>query len=140
MLYKKQNNRIDAEALKTGRVAWGGLGACESPVFPAPAPAGAHIGDGVRQGRLVSHHLDALNDSECRSEVMRPFGAELVSWWRQLAGTSPSTGRPGRRSVLKSRVLVRRIFGKPGYLPYKQEEATRTVVEKAGVLSGTWAA
>jgi type I restriction enzyme R subunit len=37
------------------------------------------------------------------------------------------------------RVLVKRILRKHGYPPDKQEQATRTVLEQAEVLSGGWA-
>ena len=38
------------------------------------------------------------------------------------------------------RVLVKRILRKHGYPPDKQEQATRTVLEQAEVLSVMWAA
>ena len=38
------------------------------------------------------------------------------------------------------RVLVKRILRKHGYPPDKQEQATRTVMEQAELLSGDWAA
>lgn len=37
------------------------------------------------------------------------------------------------------RVLVKRIPRKHGYLPEKQEKATRTVLEQAALLSAEWA-
>ncbi len=37
------------------------------------------------------------------------------------------------------RVLVKRILGKYGYPPDKQEKATQTVLEQAEVLSEAWA-
>ena len=37
------------------------------------------------------------------------------------------------------RVLVKRILRKYGYPPDKQEQATRTVLEQAAVLSEAWA-
>jgi type I restriction enzyme R subunit len=38
------------------------------------------------------------------------------------------------------RVLVKRILRKYGYLPDKQEKATRTVLEQAALPSAEWAA
>ena len=38
------------------------------------------------------------------------------------------------------RVMVKRILGKYGYPPDKQEKATRTVLEQAEVLCKDWAA
>jgi type I restriction enzyme, R subunit len=40
----------------------------------------------------------------------------------------------------KIRVMVRRILRKHGYPPDLQEEATRTVLEQAELLSADWAA
>ena len=37
------------------------------------------------------------------------------------------------------RVIVKRILGKYGYPPDKQEKATQTVLEQAEVLSELWA-
>jgi len=37
------------------------------------------------------------------------------------------------------RVIVKRILRKYGYPPDKQEEATKTVIEQAEVLSAEWA-
>lgn len=45
-----------------------------------------------------------------------------------------------KRARAKLRVMVRRILRKHGYPPDKQEQATRTILEQAELLSGEWAA
>ena len=39
----------------------------------------------------------------------------------------------------KMRVMVKRILRKHGYPPGKREQATKTVLEQAELLSGEWA-
>ncbi len=39
----------------------------------------------------------------------------------------------------KLRVIMKPILRKYGYPPYKQEKATRTVLEQAELIAGDWA-
>jgi type I restriction enzyme, R subunit len=69
---------------------------------------------------------------------MRPFAPsrELVSTVRANV-TIDWTVRENVRAHL--RVLVKRILRRNGYPPDKQEQATRTVLEQAEMLSREWA-
>jgi len=85
---------------------------------------------------------DALetNDSAVKvlgDETLRAIARELVKTVRANV-TIDSTMRENVRAHL--RVLVKRILRKHGYPPDKQEQATQTVLEQAGVLSLEWAA
>jgi type I restriction enzyme R subunit len=84
---------------------------------------------------------DALeaNDSAVEvlgDETLRAIARELVATVRANV-TIDWTMRENVRAHL--RVLVKRILRKNGYPPDKQEQATRTVLEQAEVLSQEWA-
>jgi type I restriction enzyme R subunit len=84
---------------------------------------------------------DALetNDSAVKvlgDEALRAIARELVATVRANV-TIDWTVRENVRAQL--RVLVKRILRKHGYPPDKQEQATRTVLEQAEVLSEQWA-
>jgi type I restriction enzyme R subunit len=84
---------------------------------------------------------DALetNDSAVKvlgDETLRTIARELVETVRNNV-TIDWTLRENVRAQL--RVLVKRILRKYGYPPDKQEQATRTVLEQAELLSAEWA-
>jgi type I restriction enzyme R subunit len=84
---------------------------------------------------------DALetNDSAVKvlgEPTLKMIARELVETVRKNV-TIDWTVRENVRAHL--RVLVKRILRKHGYPPDKQEQATRTVLEQAEVLSGGWA-
>jgi len=84
---------------------------------------------------------DALetNDSAVKvlgDEALRAIARELVATVRANV-TIDWTVRENVRAQL--RVLVKRILRKHGYPPDKQEQATRTVLEQAELLSEGWA-
>jgi type I restriction enzyme, R subunit len=70
-------------------------------------------------------------------ETLKTIARELVETVRRNA-TIDWTLRENVRAQL--RVYVKRILRKYGYPPDKQEQATRTVLEQAEVLSEGWAA
>lgn len=70
-------------------------------------------------------------------DTLRAIARELVATVRANV-TIDWTMRENVRAQL--RVLVKRILRKNGYPPDKQEQATRTVLEQAEVLSQEWAA
>ena len=94
--------------------------------------------------RLTEDELafyDALetNDSAVKvlgDETLRAIARELVETVRDNV-TINWTLRENVRAQL--RVLVKRILRKHGYPPDKQEQATKTVLEQAEVLSEQWA-
>jgi type I restriction enzyme, R subunit len=69
-------------------------------------------------------------------ETLETIARELVETVRRNA-TIDWTLRENVRAGL--RVFVKRILRKYGYPPDKQEQATRTVLEQAEVLSEGWA-
>jgi len=69
-------------------------------------------------------------------EALRAIARELVATVRANV-TIDWTVRENVRAQL--RVLVKRILRKHGYPPDKQEQATRTVLEQAELLSEQWA-
>ena len=84
---------------------------------------------------------DALetNDSAVKvlgDEILRDIARELVETVRGNV-TIDWTLRENVRANLRR--LVRRILRKYGYPPDKQEQATKTVIEQAEVLSAGWA-
>ena len=84
---------------------------------------------------------DALSESESAvkvmgDEILSGMARELVATVRRNV-TIDWTIRETSRARL--RVLVRRMLRKYGYPPDKQEEATKTVLEQAEVLSEGWA-
>ena len=70
-------------------------------------------------------------------ETLRGIARELVQTVRANV-TIDWTVRENVQAQL--RVLVKRILRKHGYPPDKQEQATRTVLEQAALLSEEWAA
>jgi len=99
-------------------------------------------GDTLRLSEDELAFYDALetNDSAVKvlgDETLRAIAQELVQTVRANV-TIDWTLRENVRAQL--RVLVKRILRKHGYPPDKQEQATRTVLEQAEVLSEQWAA
>jgi type I restriction enzyme R subunit len=99
-------------------------------------------GESLRLSEDELAFYDALetNDSAVKllgDETLRAIAQELVQTVRANV-TIDWTLRENVRAQL--RVLVKRILRKHGYPPDKQEQATRTVLEQAEVLSEQWAA
>jgi type I restriction enzyme R subunit len=69
-------------------------------------------------------------------EALRTIARELVATVRANV-TIDWTVRENVQAHL--RVLVKRILRKHGYPPDKQEQATKTVLEQAALLSENWA-
>ena len=95
---------------------------------------------GLSDDELAFYDALGVNDSAVQvlgDETLRAIAQELVDTVRRNV-TIDWTLREDVRARL--RTLVRRILRKHGYPPDKQEEATRTVLEQAEVLSGEWAA
>jgi type I restriction enzyme R subunit len=85
---------------------------------------------------------DALAENESAVEVMgddqlRVIAHELLNNLKKNVGIDWAQREPARARI---RVLVKRILRKYGYPPDLQEEAVRTVLQQAEVLSERWAA
>ena len=94
---------------------------------------------GLREDELAFYDALGTNDSAVKvmgDEVLSEIARELVKTVRNNV-TIDWTIRETTRARL--RVLVRRMLRKYGYPPDKQEEATKTVLEQAEVLSADWA-
>ena len=94
---------------------------------------------GLREDELAFYDALGTNDSAVKvmgDEVLSEIARELVKTVRNNV-TIDWTIRETTRARL--RVLVRRMLRKYGYPPDKQEEATKTVLEQAEVLSEGWA-
>ena len=95
---------------------------------------------GLSEEELAFYDALETNDSAVKvlgDATLRAIACELVETVRKNV-TVDWTLRESVRAQL--RVLVKRILRKHGYPPDKQEQATRTVLEQAEVLSGQWAA
>ena len=99
---------------------------------------------GVELG-LTEDELAFYDALETNDSAVKVLGEpELLAIARELTVsvranvTIDWTVRENVRAQL--RVLVKRILRKHGYPPDKQEQATRTVLEQAEVLSAMWAA
>ena len=95
---------------------------------------------GLSEDELAFYDALETNDSAVQvlgDETLRAIARELVDTVRRNV-TIDWTLRENVRAQL--RVLVRRILRKHGYPPDKQEQATKTVLEQAEVLSAGWAA
>jgi type I restriction enzyme, R subunit len=98
-------------------------------------------GESLRFSEDELAFYDALetNDSAVKvlgDETLRTIAQELVKTVRANV-TIDWTLRENVRAQL--RVLVKRILRKHGYPPDKQEQATKTVLEQAELLSEQWA-
>ncbi|MYB77488.1 MAG: type I restriction endonuclease subunit R [Chloroflexi bacterium] len=94
---------------------------------------------GLSDDELAFYDALETNDSAVQvlgDETLRAIARELVETVR-ASTTIDWTLREDVRARL--RVLVRRILRRHGYPPDKQEQATRTVLEQAEVLSESWA-
>jgi type I restriction enzyme R subunit len=94
---------------------------------------------GLSEGELAFYDALETNDSAVKvlgDDTLRAIARELVATVRKNV-TIDWTIRENVRAHL--RVLVKRVLRKYGYPPDKQEQATRTVLEQAEVLSGIWA-
>ena len=94
---------------------------------------------GLSEDELAFYDALETNDSAVQvlgDETLRDIARELVETVRRNV-TIDWTLRENVRAHL--RVLVKRILRKHGYPPDKQEQATRTVLEQAEVLSAGWA-
>src|SRR5581483_3249489 len=95
---------------------------------------------GLTEEELAFYDALETNDSAVAvlgDETLRLIAKELVETVRNNV-TIDWTLRENVRAKL--RVLVKRILRKHGYPPDKQEKATQTVLEQAGLLSAEWAA
>ncbi len=95
---------------------------------------------GLSEDELAFYDALETNDSAVKvlgDETLRGIACELVETVRNNV-TIDWTLRENVRAKL--RVLVKRILKKHNYPPDKQEQATRTVLEQAEVLSADWAA
>lgn len=95
---------------------------------------------GLSEDELAFYDALETNDSAVQvlgDETLQGIARELVATVRANV-TIDWTLRENVRAHL--RVLVKRILRKHGYPPDKQEQATRTVLEQAEVLSAGWAA
>src|SRR5204862_220093 len=93
---------------------------------------------GLSDDELAFYDALETNDSAVKvlgDDTLRAIARELVETVRKNV-TIDWTIRENVRAQL--RVLVKRILRKHGYPPDKQEQATRTVLEQAEVLSELW--
>ncbi len=94
---------------------------------------------GLSEDELAFYDALETNDSAVQvlgDETLRAIARELVETVRGNV-TIDWTLRENVRANLRR--LVKRILRRHGYPPDKQEKATRTVLEQAGVLSADWA-
>jgi type I restriction enzyme R subunit len=94
---------------------------------------------GLSEDELAFYDALETNDSAVKvlgDETLRGIARELVQTVRANV-TIDWTVRENVQAQL--RVLVKRILRKHGYPPDKQEQATKTVLEQAALLSGEWA-
>ncbi len=94
---------------------------------------------GLNEEEVAFYDALEANDSAVQvlgDETLRAIARELVATVRANV-TIDWTMRENVRAHL--RVLVKRILRKNGYPPDKQEQATRTVLEQAELLSQDWA-
>ncbi len=94
---------------------------------------------GLSEDELAFYDALGTNDSAVQvlgDDTLRAIARELVETVRSNV-TIDWTLRENVRAFLRTR--VRRILRKNGYPPDKREEATRTVLEQAEVLSASWA-
>ncbi|WP_047865024.1 type I restriction endonuclease subunit R [Rubrobacter aplysinae] len=94
---------------------------------------------GLNEEEVAFYDALGVNDSAVEvlgDETLRAIARELVTTVRENV-TIDWTMRENVRAHL--RVLVKRILRKNGYPPDKQEQATKTVLEQAEVLSREWA-
>lgn len=93
---------------------------------------------GLTEDELAFYDALGTNDSAAQvlgDETLRAIACELVEAVRKNVSID-WTVRESVRARL--RLLVKRILRKHGYPPDKQEEATKTVLEQAEVLSVEW--
>lgn len=94
---------------------------------------------GLSEDELAFYDALETSDSAVKvlgDETLRAIARELVETVRSNV-TIDWTLRENARAQM--RVLVKHILRKHGYPPDKQEKATQTVIEQAGVLSAAWA-
>ena len=94
---------------------------------------------GLSEEELAFYDALETNDSAVKvlgDDTLRTIARELVKTIRHNV-TIDWTLRENVRANLRR--LVRRILRRYGYPPDKQEQATRTVLEQAEVLSADWA-
>ena len=107
-----------------------------------PAAERESFGEVVLAGRLreAIGRLNPRIPEEAREDalrkVLRVIAAELVTQVRKSV-TIDWTLRESARAKIK--VMVKRILNKYGYPPDLQEEATKTVLAQAELLSAIWA-
>ncbi len=95
---------------------------------------------GLSEDELAFYDALGTNDSAVQvlgDATLREIARELVETVRSNV-TIDWTLRENVRAHLRR--LVRRVLRKHGYPPDRQEQATRTVLEQAEVLSAGWAA
>jgi type I restriction enzyme R subunit len=95
---------------------------------------------GLTDDEIAFYDALEANDSALQvlgDETLKSIARELVESVRRNT-TIDWTVKESVRAKL--RVLVKRILRKYGYPPDKQEQATKTVLEQAEVLSEAWTA
>jgi len=95
---------------------------------------------GLSDDELAFYDALEVNDSAVQvlgDEILRDIAREIVTSVKSNV-TIDWAIKEGVRA--KMRVMVKRILKKFGYPPDKQEEATKTVIEQAELLSEQWAA
>jgi len=94
---------------------------------------------GLTEDEVAFYDALETNDSAVKvlgDETLKTIARELVATVKKNI-TIDWTVRESARAQL--RVYVKRILRKYGYPPDKQEQATKTVLEQAEVLSSAWA-
>src|SRR5208283_4047592 len=95
---------------------------------------------GLSEDEIAFYDALEANDSAVKvlgEPTLRAIAQELVKTVRANVSID-WTLRENVRAQL--RVLVKRILRRYGYPPDKQEQATKTVLEQAALLSDNWAA
>ena len=94
---------------------------------------------GMTDEEIAFYDALEVNDSAVAvlgDETLRTIAQELVRAVRQNVSIDWTVRESARAKI---RVIVKRILRKYGYPPDKQEKATQTVLEQAGVLCAEWA-
>lgn len=94
---------------------------------------------GLTDDEVAFYDALGVNDSavmELGDDTLKKIAHDLVEAVRRNVKIDWTVRESVRAEM---RVIVRRILRKYGYPPDKQEEATKTVIEQAEVLSAAWA-
>ena len=97
-------------------------------------------GDAMNDDELAFYDALGVNDSAVQvlgNETLRKIALELTQMIRKSV-TIDWTQRDSVQAEL--RLKVKKILRKYGYPPDKQEKATQTVLEQAGLIAKDWVA